>query len=706
MHKTVSKILGFALSLFIASTATATSEFEYWLQAPSNTGVTGMLEMPNARVMEDWNMRLSLGYSDPYVYYSGALTLLPSLEIAGRMTQSINVDGGLGDEYGDYKDKNVDIKWQLFGEGELLPAFAIGANDIHGTGLYTSRYFVFSKQWSIFDFTLGYGQGRMGGEPIEQSSAENSAATKFIFSGEKDGKVFGGIRARITDHFSLIAEYDTIEYHKDAQTTITEEKNSNINYGLRYSEGGLTLGLHYLRGDEIGLSAAVDFAMKPATFYEPPYTASKYMKKRAMRTTDLEKRAAMIHNKLRQRGFTRTSVHCQDDYVWVEFYNGTYLSETKAMGRVARVAAELSPETTTTIYVSLLKSNHNSFTMAIPRNDIESYVRGEIDSPSLTNGLAYTQQGSKLKNELVGDILVKEIATTDNDFTWGISPKIESFLNDPNGFYLYRLSLLANAAYTPWENGLLKASLRIPIYSNIVDKAQNLEGLEPVSVRSDSALYLDDGPPRFEKLGLDQIFTLPFQTYANISAGYLDYAYAGGGGEILSYFFDGRLAIGLEYAKAYKRDPESAFGFYDAPDGYDNEFDQHFINLYYNISTHYGVDLSVKYGQFLGGDKGVKASLSRTYRHFSVGFWYTATNGEDVFTNSLNHDYDDKGVFISFPFRAFPTDRMRNNKVGYLGFTPWGRDVGATVPLIRSAYNATRNTQPYFIKNDLHQLGD
>jgi len=691
--------------LLLPKQVNAKDNFQDWLQAPSNTGLTGMLEMPNARVMQDWNARFSLGYSDPYAYYSGALTMLPNFEIAGRITRSIGVKTELGDKYGDHKDKNIDLKWRIFKENSILPSIAIGANDIHGTGLYTSRYIVASKYWNIFDFTLGFGQGRLGGQPISSSSAENNAATDFIFSSKTNGKFFGGIRARLTEKFSFIAEYDTVDYYKDKKTTITQPKKSHINYGIRYNNNGMTLGIHYLRGKDFGFSLAYDLSMKPAKFYEPPYTASKYMQKKANRVTDFKKRAIMIHKKLTQRGFNKASVHCQNDYVWIEFYNSIYLSNTKAMGRVARIAAELSPKTTKTIYVSLLNSGHKSFTMAIPRDDIENYIRGDLQTISASNDLSYTKKGAKLKKELTNNKQIDEISSTNNDFNWSFSPKIESFLNDPNGFYLCRLSLFASASYNPWQNGLIKAALRAPVYSNIVDKAQNIEGIEPISVRSDAATYLDKGPPRFEVLGFDQMFDLPLDTYANASFGYLDYGYAGAGGEILKYFFDGRLAVGLEYAKAKKRDPDSIFGFYKTNTSSDIMFDQYFCNVYYNVSSHYGVDLAIKYGQFLAGDKGVKITLSRTYKYFSVGIWYTMTNGDDVFTSRLNSDYDDKGIYFNFPFRAFPTSSMQNNKSGHLGFTAWGRDVGASVPLIRPIYKTTKDTQAYFIKNDLHKLG-
>ena len=62
----------------------------------------------------------------------------------------------------DYKDKGFNFKLQLKEEG-VLPAIAIGINDIAGTGLYSSEYIVGSYGIDKTDFHLGLGWGNLNG---------------------------------------------------------------------------------------------------------------------------------------------------------------------------------------------------------------------------------------------------------------------------------------------------------------------------------------------------------------------------------------------------------------------------------------------------------------------------------------------------------------------------------------------------------------
>ena len=67
-----------------------------------------------------------------------------------------------GYEYQDYKDKGFNFKLKLKNEG-VLPAIAIGINDIAGTGYFSSEYIVGTYGVNNFDFHLGLGWGTLNG---------------------------------------------------------------------------------------------------------------------------------------------------------------------------------------------------------------------------------------------------------------------------------------------------------------------------------------------------------------------------------------------------------------------------------------------------------------------------------------------------------------------------------------------------------------
>ena len=62
----------------------------------------------------------------------------------------------------DYKDKGFNFKLKIKEEG-VLPAIAIGINDIAGTGFYSSEYIVGSYGINKTDFHFGLGWGQLNG---------------------------------------------------------------------------------------------------------------------------------------------------------------------------------------------------------------------------------------------------------------------------------------------------------------------------------------------------------------------------------------------------------------------------------------------------------------------------------------------------------------------------------------------------------------
>ena len=86
-----------------------------------------------------------------------------------RITEVLDVPSGLRGQR-NYKDKALDVKYQFIPEGKYIPAISLGLMDPHGTRVYPSQYIVASKQIYPFDFTLGFGNGRFGKEPLIESA--------------------------------------------------------------------------------------------------------------------------------------------------------------------------------------------------------------------------------------------------------------------------------------------------------------------------------------------------------------------------------------------------------------------------------------------------------------------------------------------------------------------------------------------------------
>ncbi|MEF9427432.1 MAG: YjbH domain-containing protein, partial [Candidatus Mariimomonas ferrooxydans] len=81
------------------------------------------MEIPTARVMKENSLRIGVSQIKPYMYYYGAISPLNRLEIDGRITEVIGVPA-LTASYGDYKDKEISLKYQFIPEGKYIPAVA------------------------------------------------------------------------------------------------------------------------------------------------------------------------------------------------------------------------------------------------------------------------------------------------------------------------------------------------------------------------------------------------------------------------------------------------------------------------------------------------------------------------------------------------------------------------------------------------------
>ncbi len=222
---------------------------------PSTTGQTGLINMPDARIETDGTLRFGASYFRPYLPIWSSITLLPRLELSGRYTIIRGLSSGLGEGFGDYKDKAFDVKALLLREDEWLPSVAVGSQDFTGTGVFSAKYVALSKRLGSTDYTLGYGSDRIDGR-------------------------FGGIRHRVPwiRNLSLVVEYDANDYKRDirARESGADTRDGGWTYGVEYRKGWLGAQLA-TDGDDVGVNTWVSIPLQRKEFvpkiHEPaPYT--------------------------------------------------------------------------------------------------------------------------------------------------------------------------------------------------------------------------------------------------------------------------------------------------------------------------------------------------------------------------------------------------------------------------------------------------
>jgi hypothetical protein len=261
---------GLVLAFSSSSTAAAN-------QPRGQFGTVGLIDMPSAGMAPSGELAASAAFFENNQRYTLSFQALPWLETSFRYSglSKFNRDFPV------YFDRSFGLKIRLWDEGYLLPAVAIGTNDLVGTGYFSSEYIVATKHVGPFAATLGLGWGRMAtansfrnplsviSSSFDDRSGEYGQGGSFnfgqYFHGPNAG-VFGGVAwSTPIENLTLIAEYSSDNY-------VLETANGNFtprhqfNFGASYSiTDNIILGLSWLYGRSVSgtLTFALDPTVKP-----------------------------------------------------------------------------------------------------------------------------------------------------------------------------------------------------------------------------------------------------------------------------------------------------------------------------------------------------------------------------------------------------------------------------------------------------------
>ncbi len=643
----------------------------------ANWGGTGLLEIPNARVLEDGTARGGYAEARPFKWYGGGMGVFPGLEAGFVLTELTNIEA-LSDEYGNYKDKAIFAKYQILPESRLMPAIAAGIHDFTGTKLFQSEYLVMSRQVYPFDFTLGFGRKRLRGDVTAPFSDSVG--------------IFGGVEVALHERLLLLAEYNPIEYEKDKQAAVPEGADSSFNYGLRFKAvPGVDLGLSYQRGEKLGFMAHVALKLgeeimpkRPDPWYWGGYGEP------TSRPLDTRERLQLIRDEIEKAGMNNVVIHENGPVLTAEFENDKYLYNQKAAGRVFRILFFHSTPETRTLEAVLTTRRIPMLRVSVSREDFDRFVFGKTTENEFLKRVRIDLYPEKVVDQAHG---VSTERDRKPDYAYGIKPDFDPYLNDPSGFFKAKFGIKPYGSATLWPGGAAYARFDIPFYSNISSSNEVL----PDAVRSDSWLYSEEKNYYFEKILYDQAVKLNKRIFGRFSFGYLEEMYAGANAEVLAFIGNGSLAVGAEGDWVRKREPGTWFELKD--------FNRHTLlaNIFYTLENA-DVTLQAQYGRFLAGDIGWRFDVGRTYANgLEIGFWYSFTDTDD-FKDSYNKNYHDKGVYIAIPARIL-MDYETNDKFSY-AMAPWTRDVAATVQHWQSLYGMGKNMMPGSFSADIERMAD
>jgi hypothetical protein len=648
---------------------------------PGNRGLTGLMEIPTARVIREESYRFGVTLVHPYWYYYMGTAPFEGLEIFGRVTRIEGVGTRLGKGYGDYKDRAFELKYQFLPEGKYTPAIAVGLMDPHGTRLYPSQYMVASKQIYPFDFTLGFGNGRFGEKPL--ASRGEGIKIEMVSDPKRwlrDSQFFWGIQFAPSEKYAFMIEYSPILYHKQTSDPaqrkyFKEPVPSNYNFGLRWAPFKWTeLDLSYQRGDTVGVQLSFNFDIgKPIL----PIIDLPYREKSEDILLPIQQR---IGNALLYSGFSDIGITVLGDELWIDLQNDRYFYSTKALGVVLETIMPLIPESIKRVNITLKKIGIPIFTFKTIREDVTDLQRRKLTGKEFW-------QLSSIDTGVTG-LPPDQVYRGRHSFTYGIKPSFESAIDKPDEFFQYRIGIEGWSEYRLWNGASLAAGVSTYPVNTIT-------GMEPLSrpVRSDFLNYVEK-TASLNRLMFNQIWKLTPDVYGRIGVGLLEIEYGGVDAEVASPFFGGRLLVGLSGSVVKKREPGNPFKF--KKDDWKDFYTTAFLNARLNI-PEYEVSIDTKTGRFLAGDIGTSISITKFIKGITISAWYSFTN-TSIFRDNINRGYHDKGILIGIPLRLF-TGKDSQTRYIY-GFSPWMRDVGQDIIYYREIFDFMgRDTKIYLDKD-------
>jgi hypothetical protein len=648
---------------------------------PANWGGTGLMEIPTARILKENTYRIGAAQVYPYRLYYGAVSPLKGIEIDGRVTEIIGVSASANNPtfqgYGNYKDKALDFKFRFLEETKYGPALALGIMDPQGTRLYPSQYIVASKQIYPFDFTIGFGNGRFGKKPLPPS---NNTVEVEMFSDPgtwlRDGQAFGGIQFAPSDKYSLMVEYSPIKYQKQTSDPAQAEYfqrpvPSKFNYGLRWKPfPWAEVDLTYQRGEEVGLNLSTAFELgRPLIpIYDSPYREKKESKRDPL--------TGRLVRALSQSGFSSIGVSVEENGIWIQAQNDKYFYTTQALWVLLAILAEITPPGAGDIRITLTANGIPVLDFSTTREDIAEWYGERLTKKELVYLSKITTEGTEKPDAPVFHR---------NFYSYGWKPSFETYVNDPSGFFKYRLGVAAWGSYHPWAGTSLVLSPEVYPLNDISTSIPPTRD----AVRSDIVLYTEK-KAALGRLMFDQVYKMEHEVYGHLSAGLLEIQYAGFDGEIAKPLWGGRLMVGVGGSLVKKRDPDNPLKLSDE---YTETYKTAFFNTRLNIPER-DLSVDVRSGRFLGGDVGARFTVSKFINGVIISAWYSVT-GTSVFNQPFNRGYHDKGISIVIPIRLFTGSDSRTSY--YYSVSPWTRDVAQDIDHFNPLFDFIgRNLKAFF----------
>ena len=631
------KALCFVISFLAFSQFSLADSFNY--NSYNNHGVVGLINMPTARFYDESTFGITAYSGEPDQKLT--LTSSPYSWLEASFFYSSIEDRPYCDDLSnricdqDYKDKGFNFKVRLKEEG-VLPAIAIGINDIAGTGFYSSEYIVGSYGINRTDFHFGIGWGVLNGakdnfknplgiihdgfyeRPISVEDRGGQFQPKRYFSGETVSPFFG-ISHALGEKVIIKAEHDTTLAPGKVGYEIPRKDYS---IGVEYAVSkNLSIGASFERGNYTTLN----FTYKNY----PKSSRPKYSYKKAELSDSDDKYKKFIKS-VRNNGISVNKIIETDEAIGVELTQFVH-PNLDIIDEIIRKASSDA--------------------------GIKKEIKKDLRIADL-QGFSEIDESFNSDSKLIYERKRKQKFVTNTGFA------LRPFLASREEFFMGAILLENNSEFVIRDNLFFSSNLKYSIVDNFDDLTIPPENTYPAQVRSDIKDYLrnfGDGVV-IGRAQLDYHITPAKNHHVMATAGILEEMFIGAGFEYLYFKQDSNYAAGIEIFEVRKRDYAMQFGTLE----YKNTTAH--LNFYYRNFKVIPFDAKFSYGKYLAGDEGITLELSRSFKNGTkFGIFASFT---DVSTEEFGEGSFDKGIFFNIP--------VFGNLINY-SWRPLTKDPGAKI---------------------------
>ncbi len=347
-------------SIFILVLTIIASFLPYTISSADTNleGVSGLINTPDGTVTEDGLVSVGFGVNFNFTNHKTFAGLeqynhffnvgfLPRFEIAGRIYRYPDYTDPNVPRYGDYKGREISLKFQAHEETNKYPALAIGALDLGGEVRHEEAYYAVTQKtlFNSLKLNLGVGTDKLEG-------------------------IFGGAEWTPNKYISLIGEYDT----------------QGFNAGVRVRPlDWLTLSAASLDSNEIGWSITTNFNLnnlKKDEEIEPSQPIVRFAPKGGQADPRL------LAEILTEYGYENVRVFTADNELIVSYENRMKILEERALGVVLTLSCMHAPESSTIVRAITNIDNIPHINTVVPVDEYLAFVRGEISEDQFKPSVA------------------------------------------------------------------------------------------------------------------------------------------------------------------------------------------------------------------------------------------------------------------------------------------------------------------------------